>query len=111
MRVQHKLPSHRSKWGLSPRLSHMSKPFDVYAMCNPLFDLQAEVSDDFVKTLGYEKGGMYLIDQEAQRNIVPRLSENIVNAAPGGSGANITIGITTIGGKVCYSGHIGRDDH
>lgn len=89
----------------------MAHRFDVYAMCNPLFDLQAEVTDEFLATLPYDKGGMFLIDHQAQRNLVPEVYDAIVNTAPGGSGANTAFGVGLLGGDACYTGHVGDDEH
>lgn len=85
--------------------------FDVFGMCNPLYDLQAKVSDELVSSLGLEKGGMFLVDEHRQKEIVPAIYEEIVVSAPGGSGANTMTGIAQLGGKACYAGRVGSDPH
>ncbi|HTE18762.1 MAG TPA: adenosine kinase, partial [Armatimonadota bacterium] len=62
--------------------------FDVFGMCNALFDIQAEVDDSVLAELGLDKGSMMLLDEEQQRAIVPRIYTHIVNTEAGGSGAN-----------------------
>lgn len=89
----------------------MAQRYDVYAMCNPLFDLQAEVTDEYLATLPYAKGGMFLIDHDAQKQLVPEVYDAIVNTAPGGSGANTAFGVGLLGGRACYTGHVGDDEH
>ncbi len=80
-------------------------------MCNPLFDIQAEVSDSVLELFGLNKGGMHLVQHEQQRQIIPHVYERIVNTEAGGSGANTMIGMAQLGAKVVYAGHIGDDDH
>ncbi len=88
--------------------------YDVFGMCNALYDIQAEVGDDLLgelKSFGVEKGGMFLIDEDQQREIVSRLYTHLVNAEPGGSGANTMIGLAQLGGTGCYTSRVGGDEH
>jgi sugar/nucleoside kinase (ribokinase family) len=89
----------------------MEKRFDVFGMCNALFDIQAEVNDTTLEELKVAKGGMMLISHEEQRAIVPQVYEKLVHTEAGGSGANTMIGIALLGGKACYTSRIGKDDH
>lgn len=85
--------------------------FDVSCLCNPLYDIQAEVSDDLLGSLGFDKGGTHMVDHGRQRELVSRIYEHIVNAEPGGSGANTAIGVSLLGGKAAYTGRVGGDEH
>lgn len=85
--------------------------FDVYGMCNALYDLQAEVSDELLASLQVEKGAMMLISEEEQRLVVPRVYTHIVNAESGGSGANTMYGVALLGGTACYTSRVGSDEH
>src|SRR4051794_30387146 len=85
--------------------------FDVFGMCNALFDLQAEVGDALLGELGLQKGSMLLIEQEQQRRIVPRIYTHLVNSEAGGSGANTMFGVALLGGTACYTSRVGRDEH
>jgi len=89
----------------------MSERFDVFGMCNALFDLQAEVADETLDELKVGKGGMFLISEEEQRAIVPRIYTRIVNSESGGSGANTMIGVALLGGKTSYTSRVGNDEH
>jgi sugar/nucleoside kinase (ribokinase family) len=80
-------------------------------MCNPLYDIQAEVSDALVAEVGLQKGGMFLIDAEQQQELVAKIYQDIVNSESGGSGANTMIGLALLGGRACYAGKIGDDMH
>src|SRR5437588_1439954 len=85
--------------------------YDVFGMCNALYDMQAEVSDDLFGELGIQKGGMFLIEEEAQRQIVSRIYTHIVNTESGGSGANTMIGLALLGRRTCFTSRVGSDEH
>ena len=85
--------------------------YDVFSMCNPLYDIQAEIPDTLLAELGYDKGGMFLIDHDQQRELISKIYEHIVNTEAGGSGANTAIGVAMLGGTSAYTGKIGNDEH
>ncbi|MFN3648868.1 MAG: adenosine kinase [Armatimonadota bacterium] len=85
--------------------------YDVFGMCNALFDLQAEVDDSTLTELNLEKGSMVLLDEEQQRSIVPRIYTHLVNTEAGGSGANTMFGVALLGGTACYTSRVGSDEH
>lgn len=85
--------------------------FDLYGMCNPLFDIQAEISHEILSQLGYAPGGMFLINLDEQRNLIPKIVEHVVNTDSGGSGANTMITFGLLGGNGVYTGHVGSDEH
>jgi sugar/nucleoside kinase (ribokinase family) len=89
----------------------MSKRFDVFGMCNALFDLQAEVDDELLGVVGLAKGGMTLLSDEEQQAIVPQVYRHIVNTESGGSGANTMIGVTQLGGTAAFTSRVGADEH
>ena len=86
-------------------------PFDVFGMCNALFDIQAEVPEKTLADLNLAKGSMLLLSHEEQQQIVPRVYTDIVNTEAGGSGANTMIGVALLGGTACYTSRVGRDEH
>lgn len=85
--------------------------FDVFSMCNALYDIQAEVDDVVLDELGLLKGSMVLLDEAQQAAIVPRIYTHIVHTEAGGSGANTAAGVTLLGGRACYTSRIGDDEH
>ncbi len=85
--------------------------YDVFGMCNPLYDIQAEIPEALLEEIGVQKGGMFLIEEEQQRALVASIYTHIVNSEAGGSGANTMIGVSLLGGKACYTGKIGNDEH
>ncbi|MDE2126640.1 MAG: adenosine kinase [Armatimonadetes bacterium] len=84
--------------------------FDVFGMCNPLFDVQAEVSDALLADIGLQKGTMSLLEEAEGHTLLARVAEHIVNAEPGGSGANTMIGVAMLGGSACYTGKLADDE-
>ncbi len=88
-----------------------TKRFDVFGMCNALFDIQAEVKDEMLAALSLAKGSMMLLSEEEQRAIVPEVYAHIVNTGAGGSGANTVLGVTQLGGTACFTSRVGPDEH
>lgn len=89
----------------------MEKRFDVFGMCNALFDVQAEVDDEILAELGLHKGIMQLVSADEQRALYARVANRIVNTEAGGSGANTMIGIAQLGGTACFTSRVGPDRH
>jgi len=57
----------------------------VFGMCNPLYDIQAEISEELLREAGFQKGGMFLIEAEQQESLVGisrRTSSTRPRAAP-----------------------------
>lgn len=84
--------------------------FDVYCLCNPLFDILATTSDDLLNDCGSEKGAMTLVSVEHQRRLLSRAAIEITAREAGGSGANTAIGVAQLGYKAAFGGCVGRDD-
>ncbi|MCC2667674.1 MAG: sugar kinase [Armatimonadetes bacterium] len=85
--------------------------FDVFSMCNALYDIQAEVPDEILAELALDKGSMILLSEEQQAAIVPRVYTHIVHTEAGGSGANTAFGVALLGGTACYTSRVGDDEH
>ncbi|MBM3492773.1 MAG: adenosine kinase [Armatimonadetes bacterium] len=83
--------------------------FDVFGMCNALFDLQAEVTYEALSDLGLTAGGMFLLEADRHAELVRGISGSIVNTAAGGSGANTMIGVASLGGSACFTSRVGCD--
>jgi sugar/nucleoside kinase (ribokinase family) len=85
--------------------------YDVFGMCNALYDIQAEVTDAQLEALGLSKGGMFLIDDSREQEILQTIEGQIVNTDAGGSGANTMIGIALLGGKTSFTSRVGQDKY
>ena len=84
---------------------------DVYGVGNALLDIQTQVSDEVLSKLGFDKGIMTLVDDDAQRGVLSGLEGHALNRCAGGSAANTIIGIAGFGGKTVYAGKIGNDEN
>ena len=84
--------------------------FDVYCLCNPLFDILATSSDELLVECGSEKGAMTLVSVEHQRRLLSTAALEITAREAGGSGANTAIGVAQLGYKAAYGGCVGSDD-
>ncbi len=89
----------------------MDNKYDVFGMCNALFDIQAEVSDPQLTALKLSKGAMMLLSDAEQAAIIPEVKNQIVHTEAGGSGANTMIGVAQLGGKTSFTSRVGPDEH
>lgn len=83
--------------------------YDVYGVGNALVDIQAQVTDATLEKLGYAKGIMTLVDEEAQQKVLSELDGAPVSQCAGGSAANTILGIADFGGKAAYAGKVAND--
>ncbi|QDT25028.1 adenosine kinase [Gimesia panareensis] len=83
--------------------------YDVYGVGNALVDIQARVSDATLEKLGYAKGIMTLVDEEAQQKVLGELDGAPLSQCAGGSAANTILGIADFGGKAAYAAKVGSD--
>ena len=82
---------------------------DVYGVGNALVDIQAQVDDQLLETLGFEKGIMTLVDEATQQRVLNALDSRPITRCAGGSAANTVIAVADFGGKACYAGKVSRD--
>jgi len=85
--------------------------FDVFGIENPLIDLLATVSEEFLERQGLTKNTMVLVEQERFQALLAALSGTDIHPEPGGSCANTLLGIAQLGGRTAYCGKAGRDDY
>ncbi len=83
--------------------------YDVYGVGNALVDIQANVSDETLKKLDFQKGVMTLVDEEVQTEVLSAISENNISQCAGGSAANTMMGIADFGGKAAYRCQVAAD--
>lgn len=83
--------------------------YDVYAVGNALVDIQAQVPEEMLPSIGFAKGVMTLVDDEAQQKVHDALAHAQWNECPGGSAANTIIGVADFGGKGAYTAKVGND--
>ncbi|MFH1654483.1 MAG: adenosine kinase [Pseudomonadota bacterium] len=86
----------------------MSKTFDVIGFGNALVDVLTQVDDDFLAAEKIEKGRMILVDKERAEHIHKKIVP--VHSESGGSVANTTVVVASLGGKASYVGKVMDDD-
>jgi len=85
--------------------------YDVSGIGNPLLDLTLKIEEDFLLSLGFKKGSMMLLDEDAAKKIVYKIRFRDIKTSPGGSVANVLAGVSLLGGKTMLFGKIGEDDY
>ncbi|MBF0198126.1 MAG: adenosine kinase [Planctomycetes bacterium] len=74
-----------------------------------LNDILLQESDDFLKLIGKEKGGMTLVEKAEIDDILAKSSEK-AELAPGGSACNTAVGLAKLGGDSSFLGKRGNDE-
>ncbi len=83
--------------------------FDLIGVGNPIMDLVAHATDDFLQAhVTGDKGGMVLVDDTDIVRLVTLLGDRIA-LAPGGSAANAAMGAARLGLRVSFLGKVGGD--
>jgi len=81
----------------------------IVGLGSALVDILIHESDAFVRRIGFEKGGMFLVDlPELEKTLSQASTEPIV--VPGGSACNTVVGVGRLGGKARFVGKRGNDD-
>lgn len=84
--------------------------YDVYGVGNALLDIQARVGDEILEKVGYPKGIMTLVDEDAQLKVLGSLDGADITRCAGGSAANTIIAVADFGGKAAYAGKAASDE-
>ncbi len=85
------------------------KPFQLCGLGNAIVDIFVEISDAEFASLGFERGGMVLVDLPAQRILLDRYQKDEPRLASGGSVANSVIAFSQLGGQGAFIGCVGDD--
>ena len=81
----------------------------IVGLGSALVDILVHESDDFIRRIGVEKGGMTLVDMPALQTILDQVSCSSTEV-PGGSACNTAVGIAQLGGRARFVGKRGNDD-
>src|SRR5687767_12153172 len=85
---------------LTVRRTHsLMKEFQICGLGNAVVDIFLEVSDAEFASLGFERGGMRLVDHGEQKTLLERYQKNEPKLVSGGSVANSIIAFTQLGGQ------------
>jgi sugar/nucleoside kinase (ribokinase family) len=85
--------------------------YDIVGVGNALVDIQTQVEDAFLESLGFAKGAMTLADPQTQSKILENLPKESIKISSGGSAANTIHGISVLGGRTYYIGKVADDDY
>jgi sugar/nucleoside kinase (ribokinase family) len=81
----------------------------IVGLGSALVDVLINESDDFIRRIGVEKGGMTLVDMPGLEKILTQTSATPI-VVPGGSACNTAVGIGRLGGQARFVGKRGNDD-
>ena len=85
------------------------KEFKLCGLGNAIVDIFLEVSDSDFAALGFERGGMRLVDLTEQKMLLERYQKNEPRLVSGGSVANSVIAFSQLGGDAAFIGCVGDD--
>ncbi len=81
----------------------------VTGIGSALVDILINETDQFLDTLGGQKGGMTFVEMPFIENALKKTGETPA-IVPGGSACNTAVGVGKLGGKAHFIGKCGRDD-
>ena len=84
--------------------------YDVFGVGASLVDIQAQVTDDLIGQLGFDKGIMTLVEEEAQQQVLAKLDGKPITRCAGGSAANTIMGVADFGGTGAFAGKVGANE-
>ncbi len=85
------------------------KEYQLCGLGNAIVDIFLEVSEDEFRLLGFERGGMQLVDVNEQKLLLHRHQHEEPKLVSGGSVANSTIAFSQLGGAAGFIGCVGDD--
>lgn len=83
--------------------------YDVYAVGNALVDLEFQVSDAQLQTLGIDKARMTLIDAQRRLDLLHRMDDHQPRRTGGGSAGNTVVALQQLGGDAYFSCRVADD--
>ena len=88
----------------------MQKKSTITGIGSALVDILINESDEFLTSLGKEKGGMTLVEDKDIQKILST-SEQKPTVVPGGAACNTIVGVANLGGDARFIGKRGSDDY
>jgi len=85
------------------------KEFKLCGLGNAVVDIFLEVSDSEFASLGFERGGMRLVELQEQKVLLDRYQKHEPKLVSGGSVANSVIAFSQLGGQAAFIGCVGDD--
>jgi sugar/nucleoside kinase (ribokinase family) len=87
----------------------MKKSLQLCGLGNAIVDIFLEVSDAEFASLGFQRGGMQLVELAEQKTLLERYQKHEPKLVSGGSVANSTIAFSQLGGNAGFIGCVGDD--
>jgi len=85
------------------------KEFQICGLGNAVVDIFLEISEAEFAELGFERGGMRLVDHAEQKALLERYQRHEPKLVSGGSVANSIIAFSQLGGQAAFIGCVGDD--
>lgn len=85
------------------------KELHICGLGNGLVDVQVEISEQTLASLGTKKGTMTLVDAETQGKHLAALDGHAIHRSSGGSAANTMIAVAQFGGRAALKTVLGND--
>jgi sugar/nucleoside kinase (ribokinase family) len=85
------------------------KEFQICGLGNAIVDIFLELTEKEFASLGFERGGMQLVDGAEQKNLLERFQKREPKLVSGGSVANSIIAFSQLGGEAAFIGCVGDD--
>lgn len=83
--------------------------YDIYAVGNALVDLEFQVSDQELLSLGVDKARMSLIDAQRRLDLLHHLRQHPLRRSGGGSAGNTAVALQQLGGQAYFSCRVADD--
>ncbi|MGH6894534.1 MAG: adenosine kinase [Dongiaceae bacterium] len=85
----------------------MSEVIDVVGIGNAIVDVLSHCDEDFIEQMNLNRGAMTLIDAARAEELYQAMGPAIEMS--GGSAANTTVGVASLGGRAAFIGKVGND--
>ena len=85
------------------------KNLQLCGLGNAIVDIFVEINDEAFAALGFQRGGMQLVDINEQNLLLQRYQAAEPKLVSGGSVANSTIAFSQLGGEAGFMGCVGDD--
>ncbi|MEO8467067.1 MAG: adenosine kinase [Gammaproteobacteria bacterium] len=85
------------------------KKLQICGLGNAIVDIFVEVTEKDFGSLGFERGGMQLVDHGEQKGLLDRFQKREPKLVSGGSVANSIIAFSQLGGQAGFIGCVGDD--
>ena len=83
----------------------------IYGFGNALIDIEIQINEDQLSSIGIPKGGMQHISRDEKDYFLKTFKTSIKSMSPGGSIANSLFAAENFGASTCFSCSLGDDEH